>query len=466
MFCPKYHVLFIFVASILFFINSANGQPNSMLIEGTVKDEIGVPLQYANIFIEGTLIGGTTGDNGKFSFNVYNPGKYTIVATYVGYMEFRKEIDLNTHDSFQFNIILRAKENELQPIIVTASNYTSGDEKGVTLSALDVVKTPGAAADIMMAIQTYPGVQQVDEGAGLFVRGGDVSETAVIVDGAYLLQPYRFESPNGGFFGQMTPFLLKSTYFSSGGFGVEYGNSLSGALVMETHDLPQNRQFDVGIGLAAYSSRMKMPLIENKLGISFSTNLTNTDLMFKLNNHKKNNKFSNHPNARDANLSIFYKYSRNGSLKLFLFDERDELGVEVEQPDQQARFFNGNSKSRLSNLSWKHFANSRMLLTGNFGVSTHDNTSTLATLDLDTEQLLYQGRLSGFYDITNRLQWNVGLEYFRNENKIHGIVPLIDDDIDDNAETYEFNVDYKSDRFAAFNKWSYNFADIIKSTIG
>ena len=465
-FCPKYHRLVIFIASILLVIKTVSGQSNNFLLEGTVKNENEVPLQYANVFIEGTLIGGTTDDNGRFYFNVHNPGKYTIIATYVGYEEFKKDIEINPQESFQINIILRAKINELEPIIITASNYTSGDEKGMTLSALDVIKTPGAAADVMMAIQTYPGVQQVDEGAGLFVRGGDVSETVVIIDGAYLLQPYRFESPNGGFFGQMTPFLLKSTYFSSGGFGADYGNSLSGALVMESHDLPQSRQFDFGIGLAAFSSRIRTPLVENKLGISFSTNLTNTDIMFKLNNHKQNKKFSNHPNARDINFSIFYKYSQNGSLKLFLFDERDEVGVEVEQPGQQGRFFGGNSKSRLSNLSWKHFTNSRLLFTGNIGISTYDNASKLVSLDLDTEQLLYQGKLSGFYGITHRLQWNIGLEYFRNEDKIHGIVPIVDEDLDVNAETFEFNVDYKSYRFAVFNKWSYNFADKIKSTIG
>ncbi len=32
------------------------------------------------------------------------------------------------------------------------------------------------------SLKTFPGVAMVDEGAGLFVRGGDVSETVILLD--------------------------------------------------------------------------------------------------------------------------------------------------------------------------------------------------------------------------------------------------------------------------------------------
>lgn len=70
--------------------------------------------------------------------------------------------------------------------MVTASAFTAANEKGMTLTAMDVVRTPVAAADLFWAIKIFPGVQQLEEGTGLFVRGGDVSETVVLLDGAVI----------------------------------------------------------------------------------------------------------------------------------------------------------------------------------------------------------------------------------------------------------------------------------------
>ena len=97
---------------------------------------------------------------------------------------------------------------------------------------LDVVRTPGAAADLMRALQTLPGVAQVDEGAGLYVRGGDTSEVLVLLDDAVVFHPYRQETPGGGLFGSVEPFLLEGVSFATGGFSAKYGNALSAVLDM------------------------------------------------------------------------------------------------------------------------------------------------------------------------------------------------------------------------------------------
>ena len=97
-----------------------------------------------------------------------------------------------------------------------------------SLTALQVATTPGATADVARAIQTLPGVQNVDEGTGLFVRGGDVSETKVLLNESVMLSPYNYETPTGNFTTTVNPFLLEGIFFSSGGFGARYGNVLSG----------------------------------------------------------------------------------------------------------------------------------------------------------------------------------------------------------------------------------------------
>src|SRR5262249_58175446 len=97
------------------------------------------------------------------------------------------------------------------------------------------VRPPGAAADLMRALQTLPGVAQIDEGAGLYVRGGDSSEVLVLLDDAVVFHPYRAETPGGGLFGSVEPFLLEGASFATGGFSARWGNALSA--VLDLHGL-------------------------------------------------------------------------------------------------------------------------------------------------------------------------------------------------------------------------------------
>ena len=94
----------------------------------------------------------------------------------------------------------------LEPITVEVGTFRLGALPDVTLADLEVVSTPGAAADPFRAIQTFPGLQGVGEGAGLFVRGGDVSETRVLLDGATVLSPFRLDTDRTISFGRFDPF--------------------------------------------------------------------------------------------------------------------------------------------------------------------------------------------------------------------------------------------------------------------
>ncbi len=81
-------------------------------------------------------------------------------------------------------------------------------DDGLHLSGLDVLRTAGTHADVFRRAQMLPGVSKLDEGAGLFGRGGDADETATYLDRALLSHPYRLETPSGGFFGTVPPWLI------------------------------------------------------------------------------------------------------------------------------------------------------------------------------------------------------------------------------------------------------------------
>jgi vitamin B12 transporter len=416
-------------------------------ISGMVTDQNDLPLAYANIYLEGCIEGATSDTEGYFEFKVQGLGNHTLICNYIGYKEFRKNITLREGQNIIPTIILCENPIEGNQVTVTASAFTSGNEEGVTLTPLEIVSTPGAAADIFWAIKTYPGVQQVDDGAGLFVRGGDVSETAVIIDGAYLKHPYRYESPNGGYFGTIPPFLLKGTYFSSGGYSAEYGNALSGALIMESQDIPMQNDYSIGISLAAISGSANLSILTDKLGLSFSGNYSDTRSMFELNHERYN--FSRYPTAYDFNLNTMYKYSKNGSLKVFVFHEVDEVGIEVKNPSFGG-FYEGDAVNTLINLQWKQLINSQIFITGNAAFNRFKNKQNLIILDLDTDDKLYQARLAMEYNLKDNFKLKTGVEAFENHVNLEGKVPYDENDFNPNASYYNLDLTYLSTRIIGF----------------
>ena len=255
------------------------------VVQGQVVDGAGDPVAFANVQIAGTTDGAATGRDGRFRFATRHLEKREIVASFIGYAPARQTLRLAPGDTASVRLVLRRVLIELGETAVTASTWSTGEKEDVTLSPLDVVTTAGAAADIFRAVKTFPGAAMVDDGAGLFVRGGDVSETLILLDQATVVHPYRHESPTGGVFGTIPPFMVKGTVFSTGGFPARYGNTLSAVLAMESQDLPEQSRSTLNLGLAALSLGVDSPVVPDALGLRLSGNLSLTDLLFRVNGH-------------------------------------------------------------------------------------------------------------------------------------------------------------------------------------
>ena len=177
-------------------------------IRGIVQDTKGAPLPYVNVFIQNSYEGDVSDSRGYFEILTKKTGPQVLIASMIGFEKRSRKINLDRPGLGSIKFILTVEAIAMPEAIITASSFTSGDEKGVTLKRMDILTTPGAAADIFLAIKTFPGLSHIDEGSGLFVRGGDVSETVTILDQATVAHPYRYESPTGGTFGTITPFLV------------------------------------------------------------------------------------------------------------------------------------------------------------------------------------------------------------------------------------------------------------------
>ncbi|MFQ5771633.1 MAG: carboxypeptidase-like regulatory domain-containing protein, partial [bacterium] len=393
---------------------------NIKTITGVTVDQKGTPLPYVNVYIKNSFEGDVSDSTGYFEIRTKLTGQHILIASMIGYDQKSIVIELSDSNIGPIKLILTTKAIAMPEATITASSFSSGDEKGVTLKRLEVVTTPGAAADIFLAIKTFPGLAHIDEGSGLFVRGGDVSETVTILDQATVVHPYRYESPTGGTFGTITPFLVQGTFFSSGGFSAKYGNALSGILAMESLKQPLQPVNTFNIGLAATSLGIALPLKNKKLGLRFSGNRSSTSLMFRVNG--RYSEFTKHPRGTDANFNLNYDYSKTGHIKLFAFAAENQLGVKVDQPSFDG-IFNNNDINQLFNFQWTELLSKNWFIQASLSLNSYRTNRSLGVLDLEQKDQTYKFRLDSEKQFSSKFKINFGGERELIRNRFLGQLP-------------------------------------------
>ena len=228
----------------IFFITTVLFSQNT--ISGKIVDEKGKPISGANVYIEGTYDGASSDESGDFSFETYTKGSQILVVSFLVFETSKTSIDVANFKNK--TIKLKDNINALDAVVITAGTFEAGGKAKVSvLKPLDIVTTAGSAGNIIAALQTLPGTQNVGEDGRLFVRGGDASETQTFVDGIRVSQPYGASAQNLPTRGRFSPFLFSGISFSTGGYSAEYGEALSSVLLLNTQDEPDQNKTEISL---------------------------------------------------------------------------------------------------------------------------------------------------------------------------------------------------------------------------
>ncbi len=263
--CIKTELMKSFYAlTLLLIAYTSNAQQT---ISGTVVDKKNKPVVGANVFIDGTYDGASTDEKGNFNFKTTAAGNQLLVVSFLSYETIKVPIEV---EKFQNQTVkLKESVNTLDAVVITAGTFSAGEKSRVSvLKPLDIVTTAGSAGNIIAALQTLPGTQNVGEDGRLFVRGGEADETQTFVDGIRVAQPYGATTNNLPTRGRFSPFLFSGISFSTGGYSAEYGEALSSVLLLNTQDeADQNKTeislMTVGLGLSNTQKWKKSSLSVN-----------------------------------------------------------------------------------------------------------------------------------------------------------------------------------------------------------
>lgn len=148
-------------------------------INGSIKDQNGELIPGVNIILKGTKLGTTSDFDGNYEIKNIENGTYTIVASYIGFDNFTKEITIN--GNLKLNIIIKENAQSLDEIIVTGVvNPKSKLESSVSISTISIKQieqsSPRTTGEIFRNIPGIRAESSAGEGNSNFnVRGVPVS---------------------------------------------------------------------------------------------------------------------------------------------------------------------------------------------------------------------------------------------------------------------------------------------------
>lgn len=301
-------------------------------ISGRIKDTKGKPVAGASVYLDNTIDGATTDSAGAFRFTTEEKGRQTLVATEVAHQNVGMPLTVNG-DIKGLELTMKDAKLKLDEVVVTAGSFETGDGKKTVLTALDIVTTAGSQADVIKAIQTLPGTQQQGTQTGLFVRGGDASEAAVVVDGLVAQNAFISAPPGVAARSRFGPFQFKGVAFSSGGYSARYGQALSSVLELNSNDLPDKSTINMGLHMAGiYASGSKL---FKKTSIDASANYFNLAPFYGIAN--TNIDYYKVPQGAGGSAKYTWQPNKDGLLKAMVNYTQFESGSRFPDPSDASK---------------------------------------------------------------------------------------------------------------------------------
>ncbi len=404
---------FFIVATLLLLINST-----SIFSQGVVRGFVydkknGEAISFANVFLTGTKIGGSTDINGFFNLTKVPAGNYTLQANFIGYESASIKITLKDKELITKKIYLTESALMLDEAVVSADKQDKTEQvrisvNKITPKQIERIPSVGGEPDFAQYLQVIPGIVFTgDQGGQLYIRGGSPIQNKVLLDGMVVYNPFH----SIGFFSVFDSDIIRNADVYTGGFNSEYGGRISSVMDITMRDGNKIRQAGK-ISATTFGSKL---LLEGP--IFKGEDNTKTSLSYVVSGKTSYIKESS---------KYLYNYVDSAGIPFTFTDFYGKLTLNTENGSKVNLFgfkFTDKVKYKaLSNLDWNSFgvgsnvilvpAGSPFLFKFNFSFSNYD--ITLNELD----QLARNSYINGY---------NLGLSfvYFIGKNELnYGIETL------------------------------------------
>ncbi|MBA5630492.1 TonB-dependent receptor [Moheibacter lacus] len=382
-------------------------------VSGTIRNSMGEPAKNVNITLVGTYDGASTDENGFFSFETEEVGEFELELEGAGFSSEIYPIILPLENPLELEIM---EATELDEVVFSAGTMKAvGNTNETMMNSLDVVTTAGSDGDIIAAMQTLPGTNNVAEDGRLFIRGGEGEETSIFIDRLRVFQPYSQTAPNTPTRGRYSPFLFKGMNFSTGGYDASYGQALSGILTLETNDFPTENSYDLGfmsLGVSAAANR-----VWEKDALTASAAYYNLWPVFQILSTR--DEWTHEPEGYSGE-AVYRHQFKNGLYKSYVAMEYSKLGMRYEDINSPEKIdFKLNNTNLYWNNSYVHEFSKKLEGFIGFSLAKANTNVNQAADRFETEEIGINGKAEVEWKLNSKNHFRIGSEFVgrTDENK-------------------------------------------------
>jgi outer membrane cobalamin receptor len=347
-------------------------QAQWLRVSGRVTNaQTGVSLPGASVELIKAAKATLSDENGRFDLKPAKPGDYVLRVTYVGFLAVKQKLNLQADTTIRIQLVPFTQE--LDEVVVNAGpptpvqNALSGMHT-LTNTQLTNLPSVGSEHDIARALTLLPGVKNDNDGAaGLYVRGGNVDQNLVLLNGVPIYKNNHFL----GFLSPLNSDAIGELTLYKGSFPARFGGRLSSVLDVSLK-APNLQRLTVGGSIGILSSRLnvEIPIVKDRVAVLLAGRRSYFDIFTRLISGSGTTEGPNYY-FFDLNATVIAQLSARHRLKVFSWQDRDQL--------------TGAARNDLEDQTYYQRWNSRVL-----GVSLSSSLGTGLTNEADVNWSGYE----------------------------------------------------------------------------
>jgi hypothetical protein len=277
-------VIFVFIFQSAYSESNNSEDQGRVTLSGYVRDNSnGEVLTGVSVYCSELKTGAVTNLYGFYSLS-FNPGKYTIRYSYIGYDPQEKKLELN--QNVTLDISLQQAHAELGEVVITGKrtdeNVRAPEMSMMKMDIKTIRKVPAMLGeiDVVKVLMLLPGVQSTSEGStGFSVRGGSADQNLIILDEATIFNASHLL----GFFSVFNNDAVKDVTLYKGDIPAAYGGRLSSLLDVRMKDGNSKKMGVTGsIGTVSSKLTIEGPIVKDRTTFLVSGRRTYADLFLPL----------------------------------------------------------------------------------------------------------------------------------------------------------------------------------------
>jgi hypothetical protein len=342
---------------------------------GQVMDALdGSPLIGAHIIPMSDWSRGTIADvDGKFE--LFTEQVDTLLISFIGYSE--KLLPINGEQ--EELILLDLAASQFEAVEVVSERLIAEEFTVKKIRRLEVYKNPNAKGDALLAVNGLPSVTTTDESANISFRGSGPAETGIFLNQVPVYDAVRFSQLNGiGTFSIFSTEMVSSVNVFPGNPSLEYGNTTSGLIAINSRDEVEHNFSQVSLSMAGLGFFRGSRLGENnKTSLLAFGNFQPSSVLTAINRES----LSNIPWFRslDGGFQLSHKLGEQQQIKVFNYTLSEGYDLNFNSPTYTGLF----QQRKLRNLTIVNY--SQRMKKGVFAVNGgyHQSGTTLTYSQFD-----------------------------------------------------------------------------------